>query len=62
MTPLPLAPSARMGRIFASGAMPAIPTPLPASAAIVPATWVPCPFGSELTPEVLVMRSMPGRT
>jgi len=30
------------GKIFASGATPTTPTPLPRTAAMVPATWVPC--------------------
>src|SRR5665213_45337 len=35
-------PSARIGRIVVSGAMPAMPMPLLASAPITPATLVPC--------------------
>src|SRR5687767_10358571 len=43
--PDPLAPSTRIGRICAA-LIPATPMPLPVIAPIVPATCVPCPFGS----------------
>ena len=41
--PAPLSSRTRTGMIRASGATPAIPMPLLALAAIVPATCVPCP-------------------
>jgi hypothetical protein len=42
----PSAFSTRTGMIFASGATPATPVPLPVTAAAMPATCVPCPFSS----------------
>ena len=39
--------------IARSGASPAPPSPLPATAATMPATWVPCPRSSPTFPSVL---------
>ena len=44
--PVPSASSTRTGMIFAPGAVPATPMPLLVSAAMIPATCVPCPFSS----------------
>src|SRR3954451_10342675 len=46
LVPSPFASSARSGRILAPGATPSMPMPLPASAAVIPVTCVPCPLSS----------------
>jgi hypothetical protein len=60
--PDPLAPSTRTGRILAPGATADTPVAFPVSAAIVPATCVPWPFGSVLVPSVPATKSLPGST
>ena len=44
--PLPFRSRTRTGRILALGAMPAMPRLLLYRAAMMPATWVPCPLSS----------------
>ncbi len=44
--PLPSASNALTGMIWAAGATPAMPLPLLARAAMIPATWVPWPLSS----------------
>ena len=48
--PSPLLSSTRIGRIFASGATPAMPMSLFDCAAMIPATCVPCPIESTSFP------------
>ena len=45
-SPAPVASSTRTGMIFTPGAPPAMPIALFACAAMIPAMWVPWPFGS----------------
>src|SRR5947199_6498237 len=61
LVPFPSASSARSGRVLAPGATPSTPTPLPASAAMIPVTCVPCPFSSWGVPSFCT-KSQPGRS
>ena len=64
VVPVPSAPRIRSGRILAPGATPATPMPFPATAAMVPATCVPCPIDPTSAPSGMpepARRSVPGR-